>query len=228
MESAISESDLVKARYKRRSKDDVVALYSLRYWPFIHWSRAEREYFLGAFLQSKFEDLREIRVLEVGAGTGDNLIFFKRLGVLEENITAIELLPDRASVLRSRMPRARVIEGDALSVELNEQFDFVYQSTVFTSILDQKIHDQLARKMVGWARRGGIIGWYDFTFNNPKNPDVMGISKSATLSLFANEKLVFLRRITLAPPIARRVQRLYNFLNFPFLRTHLLAFFEKS
>jgi len=74
--------------------------------------------------------------------------------------------------------------------------------------------------------------WYDFCFDNPKNPDVAGISKSAVRALFP-EGVFESRRITLAPPLARAAVRLHPFLYdalnaIPVLRTHLFCWIRKE
>ena len=53
-------------------------------------------------------------------------------------------------------------------------------------------------------RDKGLILWYDFHINNPRNPDVRGVGKREINRLFPNCK-VSLQRLTLAPPIGRRV-----------------------
>lgn len=73
--------------------------------------------------------------------------------------------------------------------------------------------------------------WYDFTFNNPSNPDVRGVSLKRVRELFPQGR-VSVRRVTLAPPISRRVVRvhpaMYGVFNaLPLLRTHVLCFIEK-
>jgi hypothetical protein len=73
--------------------------------------------------------------------------------------------------------------------------------------------------------------WYDFTVNNPGNPDVRGVPVSRIRELFPHGHLST-RRLTLAPPIARCVCRvhpmLYSWFNtVPLLRTHVLAWIEK-
>lgn len=79
---------------------------------------------------------------------------------------------------------------------------------------------------------GGGVLWYDFTFNNPKNPDVRGVPVSRIKALFPTAR-IRLAKVTLAPPIARRVvplsTHLYGLLNsLPFLRTHVLCYLEKA
>ena len=90
----------------------------------------------------------------------------------------------------------------------------------------------LAEKIFDLVKPGGGILWYDFIYNNPNNNDVKGISKRSIKNLFPDTKIYF-RKITLAPPLSRIVARvnpsLYYFFNFfPFLRTHLLCWIQKS
>ena len=82
------------------------------------------------------------------------------------------------------------------------------------------------------ARPGGGVLWYDFAFDNPRNPDVRGVPVSRIRQLFP-EGAVLARRITLAPPLARFLTRvhpqLYTAANvLPFLRTHVLCWIRKD
>ena len=109
----------------------------------------------------------------------------------------------------------------------NAEFDFVVQSTVFTSVLDPKVKMQIAGEMLRVLRPKGSIIWYDFRFNNPRNPDVRGIKAKEVRSLFPGCHAEFLK-VTLAPPLARPVARLSRSLHAILsgiapLRTHYLA-----
>ncbi len=67
--------------------------------------------------------------------------------------------------------------------------------------------------------------------NNPKNPDVKGVKKREIHKLFNNCD-IFLKRITLAPPIARVIAT-HSWLlgiileKLKFLNTHYLAVIKK-
>ena len=79
---------------------------------------------------------------------------------------------------------------------------------------------------------GGGVLWYDFTVDNPRNPDVRGVPLRRVCALFPQAQLRA-RRITLAPPIARAAARLhpalYTLLSLvPGLRTHLLCWIPKE
>ena len=78
---------------------------------------------------------------------------------------------------------------------------------------------------------GGAVLWYDFTVDNPRNPDVRGVPLARLRALFPQGRLRH-RRVTLAPPLARAVVRvhpaLYRAANaLPWLRTHVLAWIAK-
>jgi hypothetical protein len=156
-----------------------------------------------------------------------------RMGFAPRNLVGVELLPDRFAQAMQTLPSGvTLMQGDAALVNLpDESEDIVYQSTVFSSLLDAPFQWRLAQTMWRWVRPGGGVLWYDFTMDNPQSPDVRGVSVNRIRELFPQGRLDY-RRITLAPPIARRVCRihpmLYPWFNaLPFLRTHVLAWIEK-
>lgn len=202
--------------------------------PVVNAMQQERQRaLLRVFRQLNVKDLSDTRVLEVGCGSGGNLLELIQLGARPENLMANELLPERVAVARQLLPQAvRLHSGDATQLDVADgAFDIVYQSTVFSSILDDALQEKLAAAMWRWAKPGGGVLWYDFTFDNPRNPDVRGVPLPRLRSLFPHGRLL-VHRVTLAPPVARAIVRvhpaLYGALNvFPFLRTHVLCFIQK-
>jgi SAM-dependent methyltransferase len=188
---------------------------------------------LGLFTRLGWADLAGLRLLEVGSGSGANLLELLRLGFAPEHLCGAELLPERHAQARHRLPVAVTLHaGDALLMPfaLASQ-DIVFVSTVFSSLLDDAFQQRLADAMWRWVKPGGGVLWYDFTVNNPRNADVRGVPLWRVRELFPQGQLVH-RRITLAPPIARRVTRLhpslYTVFNLlPPLRTHVLVWLGK-
>jgi phospholipid N-methyltransferase len=84
------------------------------------------------------------------------------MGFTENNIIVNELLPERIAALKTNYRNIKLIEGDALKINVNQTFDIVFQSTVFTSILSNEDRINLATKMWEMLKPGGIILWYDF------------------------------------------------------------------
>lgn len=228
-----TEPEAVAARYARRS----AYVESSRYDPMtasVYMSFQERHRALVGLLRlAKLEPVADKRVLEIGCGSGSNLLELIALGFSPRNLFGNELLPDRIAMARERLPAAvELLSGDANRLELTpSSFDVVYQSTVFTSLLDPDFQKRLASRMWEWTRPGGGVLWYDFTFDNPSNPDVRGVDLPRIRELFPDGRIEA-RRVTLAPPINRRVSRihpsLYTAFNLlPFLRTHLLCWIGK-
>jgi hypothetical protein len=58
--------------------------------------------------------------------------------------------------------------------------------------------------MLRVAKANGLVLWYDFCFDNPRNPDVRGVRRRAIRELFPG-CAVILRRVSLAPPLARAI-----------------------
>jgi len=178
-------------------------------------------------------NLKNLKLLEIGCGVGSNLSKFIELGFEPKNIIGNELLIERAETARKILPKeVDIIEGNALKLSFPpNSFDIVFQSTVFTSILDTNFQKELARKMWKFVKPGGGILWYDFIYNNPQNPNVRKVTLKEVKQLFPIGEIKYCR-LTLAPPISRVVTKIhpnfYHLFNlFPFLRTHILCWIKK-
>jgi len=203
--------------------------------PWVYMSRQERERALIRWARLAAPDeLSRLRVLEIGCGTGSNIQEFIRLGCRPENLVGNDLLQQRLDVARRVLPPGvTLLSGDAATLALDaESFDVVFQSMVCSSILDDAHLRSVAHVMWSLVRPGGGMLWYDFTFNNPANPDVRGIPLARLRGLFPGA-IARCWRLTLAPPLSRAVTRLhpsaYTLLNaIPFLRTHVLCWIPKT
>lgn len=224
------ETERVAERYARRAATDRYSLLNPDVWQTVQ----ERQRALLQGLAARgWHDVAALRVVEVGCGAGGNLLELLRAGFAPQHLTGIELLPERLAQARALLPPGvALIEGDASLTPIEPgSVDIVWQSTVFSSLLDRAFQQQLADAMWRWLRPGGAVLWYDFTVDNPRNPDVRGVPLARLRELFPQGRLTH-RRVTLAPPLARAVCRihpaLYGALNLlPLLRTHVLAWITK-
>jgi len=227
------EADLVRERYARRQGDE--QRYSLLNDAAL-LATQERQRAQARLFARLGLDVTAVRLLEVGCGTGSNLLDLLRLGFAPEHLQGIELLSASAERARVVLPASvRITVGDAAAttdlVPPASQ-DIVLQATVFSSLLDDGFQQRLADVMWKWVRPGGGILWYDFVIGNPRNADVRGVPVSRIRQLFPAGR-IRLRRLTLAPPVARAVARvhpaLYTLFNAcPLLRTHVLAWVGKA
>jgi len=227
------EVQAVAERYERRKLAIDPARYGMLKPDVWSGFQERQRAMLRLFDRLGWSDLSSRRVLEVGCGSGGNLLELLRIGFSPHNLAGIELLPDRFAQAMQTLPAGVVLmQGDASLVKLpNESEDIVLQSTVFSSLLDAPFQWRLAQTMWRWVRPGGGVLWYDFTVDNPRNPDVRGLRVARIRELFPSGRVQY-QRVTLAPPLARRVcavhPALYTVFNvIPLLRTHVLAWIEK-
>ena len=228
-----TELDKISERYERR-KGQPSGRY-IRFNRDVLASSQERQRSLVSLLTARgIHDLAGLDIIEVGCGTGANLVELMFLGAQPERLAGNELLPDRLAMARRRLPESvRLFPGNAAALEIESgSFDIVYQSVVFSSVLDESLQRTLAEAMWRWTKPGGGVLWYDFVYDNPSNPDVRGVPLRRVRQLFPAGRIKW-KRVTLAPPLARRVVRihpsLYAICNaLPLLRTHILCFIEKT
>ncbi len=224
------ETEKVAERYARRGDVGLYSPLKPDVWQTLH----ERQRVLLRFLaQAGHDDLSALSVTEVGCGSGGNLLELLRLGFAPEKLSGLELLPERHAQARRVLPAATTLRlGDATRAPVAPASqDLVLAFTVFSSLLDIEFQRCLANAMWAWLKPGGAIVWYDFTVDNPRNRDVRGVPARRVAQLFPQGTMRS-QRVTLAPPIGRRVSKLHPaawrlFNALPLLRTHLLAWIEK-
>ncbi|MFT3817655.1 MAG: class I SAM-dependent methyltransferase [Rubrivivax sp.] len=226
----MNEPQALAERYARRADGD-------RYSPLRpevqRLLQQRQRALLDLFASAGIGNAADLRLTEVGCGSGGNLLELLQLGFDARHLTGIELLPERLEQARARLPAAlTLLAGDACAAPLADASqDLVLQATVFSSLLDEGFQQALADAMWRWLKPGGAVVWYDFTVDNPRNRDVRGVPLARLRRLFPQGR-VTARRVTLAPPLARAACRVHPLLHdalnlLPFLRTHVLAWVAK-
>jgi SAM-dependent methyltransferase len=224
----------IAAQYARRDAAVDAQRYSLFDVAALQ-AQQERLRVMLALLRARgWQTLAGRRLVEVGCGSGGNLLDLLRLGARAEDLIGIELLPERIAVARACLPASlAVIEGDATAAPIAPASqDAVLAFTVFSSLLDDALQARLAAAMWRWLKPGGGVLWYDFAVGNPRNTDVRGVPMRRLRALFP-EALLTVRRVTLAPPLARALARVHPKLVaplascLPFLKTHRLVWARK-
>lgn len=197
--------DRMRHEYDRRAIDDhFEELYSYDN-PSYLFMLNQRKLALESLLDSiGFAGLNTKRILEVGCGSGGVLLEFSNYGAREDNLTGIDILCDRLSVAKSRIPLSKFFCADGQNLPfLDGYFDIGLQYTAFSSILDRNVKQRMAAEMQRVIKNNGLIIWYDFWLN-PLNTQTEGITPKEIRKLFFRSEIHF-KKITLAPPIARRI-----------------------
>ena len=176
--------------------------------------------------------LRGRQVLDIGCGSGGVLASMIEYGAQLENLHGIDLLPERIEEARGYYPGIdfQAMNAESLSFP-DAYFDLVMLFTVFSSILDRDMAQNVSAEVQRVLKTNGVVLWYDFRFNNPYNPHVHGMTQQAVRQLFPGFTLD-LHKVTLLPPLARRLgwmtRPLYRFLALsPLLKTHYIGLLTK-
>lgn len=154
-------------------------------------------------------DLSGTRCLDVGCGAGDWLTTLRDWGAAPAALHGVDLLEDRIEAARAALPGADLRVGSGWALPFADaSMDLVTANTVFSSILDPEARRALAGEMLRVLAPGGLVLVYDFWVSHPRNPDTVGVSRREVLRLFPSCS-VTTRRLTLAPPLARPLARVW-------------------
>ena len=176
-------------------------------------------------------DLSDRRILEVGCGSGSELLRLVGWGADPGLMAGVDVLPERIGAARAKLPAADLREADARSLPFpDESFDLVQQFTLFSSVLDAEFRRRIAAEMLRILKPGGFILWYDMRYVRPGGA-LAGIGKDELMSLFPGCRYD-IRAETLVPVVARRLARVSWLLcdivaMLPFVRSHYVACIRK-
>jgi SAM-dependent methyltransferase len=172
--------------------------------------------------------LRKRMCLDVGCGRGDVLAELVSMGARPQHLVGVDLLDDRIEAARSRLPGVTFLCGDVRTLKRIERgFDLVTAFTVFSSIADRVVANEVARSIADRTSSGATIILYDVRYPNPFNRHLRPVSRRRIDELFPGFH-VDSRPITLLPPLARQLRclapRLYRTLSgLKLLRTHRIS-----
>jgi len=194
--------------------------------------RQRKQETVGLLSDAGLLPLRGRKVLDVGCGGGAELAALRDYGADPDDLQGIDLLHDRVASARARFPDLRFEVGNAERLPFADgTCDLVLAFTLFSSILDATMAANVAAEIARVLKPGGAVLWYDFRYDSPRNPNVRGVTRRQIASAFPGFA-IRLRRITLVPPLARRLGSVTPLLfpvlsAIPLLRTHYLGLLTK-
>jgi SAM-dependent methyltransferase len=200
-----SDVDRLRAEYAQRARRPELAdRYSLFNPAQLFAIQQRQRAILNCLRRNHLYPLDERRILELGCGSGGVLLEALGFGAAPGNLFGADLLLDRLQMAGSTLSALSLACADGQSLPYApDSFDLTMQFTVFSSILDGDVRHKIAHEMLRVTRPGSMILWYDFWFN-PTNPQTRGIHPTEIKRLFPECAFEF-HKITLAPPIARRI-----------------------
>ena len=200
----------IRDEYARRT-DRFEALDPAGRWMFDRlMARRHREY-ARLLARNGLAPLGERRVLDVGSGRNEWLLACRQeFGHTGDDLCGIELLPERVAAGRAAFPYLKLQAGSADALPWDDaRFDLVHQGMLASSIADDELRRRIVTEMRRVTRPGGHVLWYDFIWN-PLNRAARGISLGEAREYFGGWRLVDHCRATLAPPVARRLIRVWE------------------
>lgn len=206
MTTSNNDLERLKAEYKDRQirlKDS--GNYSTMNLTYLFMIQQRQRETITLMRKIGIRSLSQMRILEIGCGHGDVLYDIMYHRIDSKHLYGVEVLSNRLVTAKQRFPGVNLVLADGQKLPYAEnQFDLVVQHTVLSSILDSNIKAHIAREMLRVVKdTDGVILWYDFWLN-PTNPETKGIRKDEIKRLFPDCKYIF-RRITLAPPLSRKL-----------------------
>lgn len=226
--TAPAEVERLRAAYSGRVAQMTEAgAYSPANEAYLFAIQARQRALLAALRREGLWPIADKDVLEVGCGTGGVLLEWLGYGADPRRLHGVDLLAERVALAHDRLPHLAVTCASGAGLPYADRsFDLVLQFTLFSSILDRAIGYTVASEIIRVLRPGGAILWYDFWIN-PVNKQTRGIRPAEIRRYFPNSRYRF-DRITLAPPLARRLVPIswsgaLLLENLGFLNTHYLA-----
>jgi ubiquinone/menaquinone biosynthesis C-methylase UbiE len=201
----INEIERIRREYAEREKkllvNDKYSLFNQAHLFATH----QRQRTTSKALQKKgITDLSKLSILEIGCGNGGVLTEFLNFGASPHNLYGVDLLSDRLAYAHTRLLASHFANADGQNIPFPSQsFDIVMQYTALSSVLNKEIRRKITQDMIRVLKKNGVILWYDFWLN-PTNRQTRGIRRAEIRELFPNCDFEF-HKITLAPPIARRI-----------------------
>ena len=106
--------------------------------------------------------LEKIDLLDIGAGEGNFILKLIILGLIPQNITAVEYLKPRFKKLQKKLPHIHSINQDFMCVELSKKYTLITLMAVLTSITDNTLRYNILEKALKSLDSGGTLILYDY------------------------------------------------------------------
>jgi SAM-dependent methyltransferase len=149
----------------------------------------------------------DLRVLDVGCGSGATWYQLFRLGVKPHNTVGIDVQSDRLKRIGELYPQATVFFADASQMPLaDESFDLVYESTLFATLSERSLRQRVASEMIRVCRPNGYLLLADWRFRNPFHAGSGALNRRELRRLFGAGKTTELLAVApgaLIPPLGR-------------------------
>ncbi len=178
------ETRRIQQRYRERDASGGESSFWSFSNPVVLHIAQERERVFWRAARDLGLDLAGIDILDVGCGTGGELLNLGRWGAATSRMFGIDLSWDRTQSAHS-LHGLKVVQasGDRLPFR-DGQFGAVMQNVVFSSIVSPEMRRDIAAEMARVLAPGGILLWYDARRTRGHDPAFAPVSKEEAEVLF--------------------------------------------
>jgi ubiquinone/menaquinone biosynthesis C-methylase UbiE len=203
----MNELERIREEYQKRDRTIPADFYAWHREEIQYWQAGVARACARLLHQNGAFPIADASIADIGCGNGQWLLEFLQWGAVTANLHGIDLLADRISSARKRLPGVDLRCGDARNLPWpDNSIDLVTQFTVFSSIADVGVQTAVASEMLRVLRPAGRILWYDCRYSNPSRASVRGLDRNDIRRLFPACSINF-SATTLAPPLARAVAK---------------------
>lgn len=203
----MNEIERIREEYQKRDRTIPADFYAWHREEIQYWQASVARACARLLHQSGAFPIADASIADIGCGNGQWLLEFLQWGAVAANLHGIDLLADRISSARERLPGIDLRCGDAQNLPWpDNSIDLAAQFTVFSSIVDKGVQTAIVSEMLRVLRPGGRILWYDCRYSNPSRAAVRGLNRNDIRRLFPFCSIHF-SATTLVPPLARAVAK---------------------
>jgi SAM-dependent methyltransferase len=167
---------------------------------------ASERSFIRAFRRIAIEP-HQLKVLDIGCGSGASWYQLFRLGVNPRNTVGIDVQADRVSQLNNLYPHSAAIHGDACNLPFDdESFDLVYESTLFATLSALDVRKDVASQMMRVCKENGYLLLVDWRVGRFWARSHGSLNKRELVRMFGVGQTCSLISVThgaLLPPLGR-------------------------
>jgi ubiquinone/menaquinone biosynthesis C-methylase UbiE len=173
-----------------------------------------------AFINAFQNIPKNAKILDVGGGGGAGCLKLISVGFNPENLTNVDIIPDRIADSQKRLPSdctSICCDASQMNTIPDNSFDVVFSMTMFIQLTDEKLAHSIASEMVRVCKPGGTLLIFDWRYDFGRT-GYLAVNKRRLIRLFhigTSTKLLKTSYGQLIPPIGRFLSKYLPACYFP-------------